>query len=97
MEFFQTFSSIYNQVNKTHHFAKIIPPSDEDWMVFSKKVDTLTNQQKENLYLTILHYHFLTTKKMEEFPYGIKRKGKDIIINYTDIPFTLQHMLMSIL
>ena len=95
MEFFQQFSTLYNQVHKNQHFSKIIPPTDEEWNVFIKKMDKMTDIQKEYFYLSILHYHFLTTKKLDDYPYGIKRKDKDIIINYSNIPYLLQHILIS--
>jgi len=96
MEFFQQFSKTYNQVHKTKNFIQIIPPNEEEWMEFSKRLSSLTSSQKETIYLTILHYSFLTEKRIEQFPYGIKKKGNDLQIPYSDLPFTLQHILLTL-
>jgi len=95
MEFFQNFSNAYKHVHKSRNFAKTIPPSDEEWNEFIKKMETLNDKQKEYLYLSIVHYHYLTMKTVEEYPYGIKFKGKDLVVNYSNLPHILQHILLS--
>jgi len=97
MEFFQYFSDAYNQVHRNRQFSKLIPPSDEEWNQFEKKLDIMTEKKREYFYMTILHYYFLTTKKLDDYPYGIKRKGKDLIVNYQNLPYLLQHILISFL
>jgi hypothetical protein len=96
MDFFQTFTSIYNKVQKNQHFSKIIPPNDEEWVEFSKRLDSFDDKYKEYVYLFILHYHYLTTKTLDIAPYGIKIKNKEIAINYGNLPFILQHIILSI-
>jgi|LauGreDrversion4_2_1035121.scaffolds.fasta_scaffold499601_2 hypothetical protein len=96
MEFFQTFTTIYNKVQKNQHFNKIIPPNDEEWLEFSKKLETSDVSLKDNIYLYIVHYHYLTTGILDQYPYGIKNKGKDIVINYSNLPYILQHIILSI-
>jgi hypothetical protein len=82
MDFFQTFTNIYNKVQKNQHFNKIIPPNDEEWIEFSKRLE---NFDKEYIYLFILHYHYLTSKTLDPYPYGIKFKNKEITINYSKL------------
>jgi hypothetical protein len=96
MDFFQKFTSIYNKVQKNQHFNKIIPPNDEEWIEFSKRLESFSDEYKEYIYLFILHYHYLITKTLEPLPYDIKIKNKEIIINYSNLPFILQHIILSL-
>lgn len=91
MEFFQRFSKTYNEIFEKNKLAKKIPPSEEQWADFLKDLSKIN---KEEFYMTILHYHFLNTKKHEELPYGMKLKNEEIIINYKYLPSELQHILI---
>ena len=92
MEFFQRFSKTYNETFEKNKLAKKIPPSEEQWTEFMKNI-VLIN--KEELYMTILHYHFLNTKKHDDLPYNMKIKNNEIIINYKYLPSELQHILIN--
>jgi hypothetical protein len=92
MEFFQSFAKTYNEIFEKNKLAKKIPPSEEEWIEFMKKIDSVN---KEELYMTILHYHFLSTKKHDELPYSMKLKNNELIINYKYLPSELQHIIIS--
>lgn len=96
MEFFKMFTEIYNSVYSKKEFVKIIPPSEEEWIHFHKKLEKTKEQKKEQLYLMILHYHYLHEKKMEILPYTLKQKGDSIHIPYSEIPCVLQHMIIEL-
>lgn len=93
MDFFIRFAKLYNEVFH-RSFIKTIPPSQEDWEDFEKKLSKYDNKEREFIYLSILHYYFLTTKKVENLPFGLKRKGNDILITYSNLPSALQHILI---
>lgn len=90
------FTEIYNTVYSKKQFVKIIPPTEEEWIKFHKKLEKISNFKKEQIYLTILHYHFLQEKRFEELPYTLKQKGEDIHIPYSEIPCPLQHILIEL-
>jgi len=91
------FTEIYNAVYSKKQFVKIIPPTEEEWIQFHKKLEKTNEIKKEQIYLMILHYYFLQEKKLEELPYTLKQKGMDIHIPYSEIPCPLQHMLIEFL
>ena len=91
MEFFQRFAKTYNIIFEKNKLAKKIPPPEEEWIEFMKKIDSVN---KEELYMTILHYHFLCTKKHDELPYSMKLKNNELIINYKYLPSELQHIII---
>jgi hypothetical protein len=95
MEFFKMFMELYNNINSNKEFIKIIPPTEEEWIKFHKNLEKTKNEKKEQLYLMILHYHFLQEKKMEILPYTLKQKGDSIHIPYSELPCVLQHMLIE--
>ena len=96
MDFFKTFTEVYNMIHSKKQFVKIIPPSEEEWIQFHKKLEKFSETKKEQIYLTIIHYHFLEKKKLENLPYTLKQKGNDIHIPYSEIPFPLQHILIEL-
>ncbi len=83
MEFFKMFSTIYNIVYSKKQFVTIIPPAEEEWIQFTKKLEKMENDKKEQIYLMILHYYFLHEKKVENLPYTLKQKGDSIYIPYS--------------
>jgi hypothetical protein len=96
MDFFQIFAKTYNFVCEKNKFAKIIPPSDEDWSFFSKSLHELSIDKKEHIYLSIIHYYYLHSKKLEEFPYDVKFKNGELSIPYSNLPSLLQHILLNL-
>jgi hypothetical protein len=96
MDFFKTFSEIYNRVYTQKEFIKIIPPSEQDWILFHKKFEKFTEEKKEWVYKMILHYAFLQERKMDSLPYTLKQKGEDVHIIYSDLPYPLQYMLLEL-
>ena len=95
MDFFKTFSEIYNQVYTQKEFIKIIPPPEEDWILFHKKFEKLPEDKKESIYKMILHYSFLQERNMNPLPYTLKHKGNDIHIPYSELPYPLQYMILD--
>jgi hypothetical protein len=95
MDFFKKFAELYNNIHSKKEFIKIIPPCEEEWIKFNKKLEKTNEQKKEQIYLMILHYHFLHEKKMIILPYTLKQKGDSIHIPYSEIPCVLQHMLIE--
>lgn len=95
MDFFKKFTDIYNNIHSKKEFAKLIPPSEEEWIRFHKKLEKSNEEKKEQLYLLILHYYYLNEKKIEMMPYTLKQKGDSIQIPYSEIPCFLQHMIIE--
>jgi hypothetical protein len=96
MDFFQIFSKTYNTVCEKDKFAKIIPPSDEKWNLFSKSLPDFSIDKREYIYLSIIHYYYLHSKKLEELPYDIKFKNGELIIPYSNLPSLLQHIILNL-
>ena len=96
MDFFKKFSKTYNKIFEINKFAKVIPPSDEEWNTFSLKISEYSLEQREYIYLSILHYYFLDTKKLEELPYDLKIKDGELLITYSNLPSTLQHVILNL-
>jgi hypothetical protein len=97
MDFFKKFSEIYNQVYTQKEFLKIIPPPEEDWILFHKKLEKLPEEKKEWIYKMILHYSFLEERKINSLPYTLKQKGSDIHIPYSELPYPLQYMILELI
>lgn len=97
MEVFQEFSKIYNNLNTNRPQTKMIPPSEESLEELSKKISIISDEMKEKLYLFILHYHYITTNEMTPFPYGLKTKNNKLQVVCSNLPSTLQHMLIEVL
>jgi hypothetical protein len=95
MEFFKKFQDSYNYVCKNKHYVKIIPPNEDEWIEFQSKLEKLDISKTELIYMCILHYNFINTKKMEEMPYGIKKQNNTIQITYSNLPYLLQHLLLD--
>lgn len=96
MDFFQKFSKTYNKIFEKNKFVKIIPPTEEEWTLFSKQLNDFSLEQREYIYLSILHYYFLNTKKLEDLPYDLKLKDGELIITYSNLPSTLQHLILNL-
>lgn len=96
MEFFQKFSKTYNKIFERNKFVKIIPPTDEEWDVFSKKISEFSLEQREYIYLSILHYYYIDNKKLEDLPYDLKLKDGELLINYSVLPSALQHLILNL-
>jgi hypothetical protein len=96
MEFFKSFGDIYNYVHSQKEFVKIIPPEEEDWIRFHKKMEKFSDEKKECMYKMILHYSFLENGKIDSLPYTLKQKGNDVHISYSDLPYPLQYMILEL-
>ena len=77
-------------------YCKIIPPKEEDWNEFHKIESSLKEEQKRWIYLSIIHYYYIENKDLEELPYSLKQKNKDIQFVYADLPFILQHIIIEL-
>jgi|LakMenEpi03Aug12_release.lakeMendotaPanAssembly.Ray.scaffolds.fasta_scaffold1218187_2 hypothetical protein len=96
MEFFKLFKEIYNKIHIEKEFVKLIPPPEEDWIHFQKKIEKFSEEKKEWIYKMILHYSFLQDKKLNSLPYTLKQKGNDIHIPYSELPYPLQYMILEL-
>ena len=96
MDFLKEFSRIYDNINTNKKYCKIIPPKEEEWLEFHKIETTLSDEQKKWIYLSIIHYYYLENKDLEELPYSLKQKGKDIQFTYSELPFILQHIIIEL-
>jgi hypothetical protein len=96
MDFFQLFSKTYNAVCEKNKFSKIIPPSDDEWNLFSKSLPDFSIDKREYIYLSIIHYCYIHSKKLEELPYDVKFKNGELSIPYSNLPSLLQHIILNL-
>lgn len=96
MDFFQQFSKTYNKIFEKNKFVNVIPPTDEEWEIFSRKISEYSLEQREYIYLSIIHYHFLQDKITMELPYNLKLKEGELLITYANLPNPLQHLILNL-
>lgn len=104
MEFFAKFKQLYN-------YSKSIEASEEfqvsinegAWIDFQEKIKTYSFDMFETLYRVILHYHYLETKQLNDFPYKLKvynrienevKDGNGITFEPKNLPVCLQYILL---
>lgn len=105
MDFFKRFKELYNfskSVESTIHIT------DEAWLDFQNKIKNYNIEMFEVLYRVILHYHYIETKKLNDFPYklkiyngienGVKSEtgnSNGITFEPKNLPYCLQYMLLN--
>ena len=95
MDFFSRFKQLYNFSKSVENTIYI---TDEAWLMFQEKIKYFSLENFEELYKVIVHYHYIETKKLEDFPYKLKiYNGTDggIIFEPKNLPYCLQYMLLN--
>jgi hypothetical protein len=103
MEFFKKFRELYNyskSIENTEEFYSFV--DDKAWMEFQNKIKNYSLETFEVLYRVILHYHYIETKKLNDFPYKLKiyngiegKVGNGITFEPKNLPLCLQYMLLN--
>ncbi len=114
MDFFKRFKELYNFSKSVE---KTIYINDEAWIDFQNKIKSYNVEMFkseasgdlerssgifETLYKVILHYHYIETKKLEDFPYKLKiynevngGSNNGITFEPKNLPLCLQYMLLN--
>jgi thiamine pyrophosphokinase len=95
MDFFQKFRQLYNYSKSVENIIFI---NDEAWIEFQNKSKHFSIETFETLYKVILHYHYIETKKTDDFPYKLKNYNGiegGIIFEPKNLPLCLQYMLLN--
>ena len=115
MEFFKRFKELYNYSKSVENIIFI---NDEAWIDFQNKIKNYNFESEasgdlergseifEELYKVILHYYYIETKKLEDFPYKLKiyngtengvkgESGNGITFEPKNLPVCLQYMLLN--
>jgi hypothetical protein len=103
MDFFQRFRQLYNYSKSVEN---VIYVKDEAWVDFQNKSKHFSKEMFETLYKVILHYHYIETKKLEDFPYKLKKFNgiengvngeiiNEITFEPKNLPLCLQYMLLN--
>ncbi len=97
MDFFQKFKQLYNHSKSVE---TVIFINDEAWIEFQNKIKNYNTEIFEVLYKVIVHYHYIETKKLEDFPYklksynGVENDG-GVMFEPKNLPICLQYMLLN--
>ena len=101
MEFFTRFKQLYNFSKSVESTIYI---TDEAWYEYQDKIKTYNVEMFETLYKVIVHYHYIETKKLDDFPYKLKvyngvgieeGSGNGITFEPKNLPYCLQYMLLN--
>jgi hypothetical protein len=98
MEFFEKFRKLYNFSKSLEESQQIYSyVNDTIWINFQKIIKDYNIENFEILYKVILNYHFLETKKLDDYPYKIKIYSDvegGIVFEPKNLPVCLQYMLL---
>lgn len=105
MEFFTKFKQLYNFSKSIESTEELHSSVSEDvWYEFQDNIKDYSFDMFEVLYKVIVHYHYIETKKLEDFPYKLRlyngskvndsevRNG--IVFEPKNLPLCLQYMLL---
>jgi hypothetical protein len=105
MDFFQRFKQLYNYSKSVE---SVIYVNDEAWVDFQNKSKHFSKEIYEELYKVIVHYHYIETKKLDDYPYklksyngienGVKVKGEvenGVTFEPKNLPLCLQYILLN--
>ena len=99
MDFFKKFKDLYNYSKSVENVIYI---NDEAWIDFQNKIKSYNVEMFETLYKVILHYHYIETKKLDDFPYKLKIYNESetgdnngITFEPKNLPYCLQYMLLN--
>ena len=93
MDFFTRFKDLYNYTKS----LEAIEITIDDWKNFNQKILDFSKDQLDHLYEIILHYNYLENKKLELFPYGLKRhkESEGIVFEPKKLPLHLQYIMLN--
>ena len=94
MDFFAKFRELYN-IAKSLEDSIII--HDDEWKDFNRKLHNYTLENLENIYTAIIHYYYIETKKLDEFPYDLKRYKNEegVTFDPKKLPVCLQYIILK--
>jgi hypothetical protein len=99
MDFFSKFKQLYNFSKSVESTIYI---TDEAWIMFQEKIKYFSLENFEELYKVILHYHYIETKKLDDFPYKLKiyngietGNSNGITFEPKNLTKCLQYMLLN--
>ena len=95
MDFFKRFKELYNFAKSNE---KDIFVNTEAWIIFQNESKKFKLEDFEMLYKVIVHYHYIETKILEDYPYKLKIYSETeggIVFDPKNLPLCLQYMLLN--
>lgn len=99
MEFFSRFKQLYNFSKSVESTIYI---TEGAWYDFQEKIKDYSLEMFEELYRVIVHYHYIETKKLDDYPYKLKSYngdrndvGNGIVFEPKNLPLCLQYILLN--
>jgi hypothetical protein len=97
MDFFKKFKELYNH---SKSFENVMFINSESWLNFQNKIKDYNYEKYEILYRVIVHYHYVETHKLEDFPYKLKiystsETENGIVFEPKNLPLCLQYILLN--
>lgn len=101
MDFFSKFKQLYNFAKSTENLEEFKSSiNDESWYEFQEKSSNYDLEKFETLYRVIVHYHYIETKVLENYPYKLKlyngtKSENGVTFEPKNLPLCLQYILLN--
>ena len=99
MDFFSKFKQLYNFAKSAENMEEFQSSIDDQaWYDFQEKSSSYDLEKFEILYRVIVHYHYVETKFLENYPYKLKLykgDGNGVTFEPKNLPLCLQYILLN--